>query len=74
MSFPLGYSFLNYLFIYFIVLPPVADEAEVVEETRGVFGSDAFEAQLHGIAADAEMRLGNVAIAILIRTRQGNGR
>ena len=34
---------LNYLFIYF--LPPVADEAEVVEEIREVIGSDACEAR-----------------------------
>ena len=53
----------------FYVLPPVADEVEVVEEIREVLGSDACEAQLHGVAADAEMRLGNAAIAILIRTR-----
>ena len=53
----------------FYVLPPVADELEVVEEIREVLGSDACEAQLHGVAADAEMRLGNAAIAILIRTR-----
>ena len=53
----------------FYVLLPVADQVEVVEETREVLGSDACEAQLHGVAADAEMRLGNAAIAILIRTR-----
>ena len=54
----------------FYVLPPVADEPEVVEEIREVIGSDACEAQLHAVAEDAEMRLGNEAI----RTRQGNGR